>query len=108
MRVVIYTHRGDNQINCLEATEMEKAKYIGKWIDTSYGQCMIHLEYEYRGHRYEVTENRCKGNIPLSWQHANEQGRIDELIEMESKPKKPYRYEDTAEYGFELFWQSVN
>ena len=87
---------------------MEKAKYIGKRIDTYYGQCMIHLEYEYRGHLYEVTENRCKGNIPLSWQHANEQSRIDELIEMESKPKKPYRYEDTAEYGFELFWQSVN
>ena len=87
---------------------MEKAKYIGKRIDTYYGQCMIHLEYEYRGHRYEVTENRRKGNTPLSWQHENEQGRIDELIEMESKPKKPFRYEDTAEYGFELFWQSVN
>ena len=85
-----------------------KAKYIGKWVDTSYGQCMIHLEYEYRGHRYEVIENRNKGNIPLSWQHENEKGRIDTLIEMESKAKKPYRYEDTAEYGFELFWQSVN
>ena len=29
-----------------------KAKYIGKWVDTSYGQCVIHLEYEYRGHKY--------------------------------------------------------
>ena len=66
---------------------MKKAKYIGKWVDTSYGQCIIHLEYEYRGHRYEVTENRRKGNTPLSWQHENEQGRIDELIEMENKPK---------------------
>lgn len=66
---------------------MKKAKYIGKWVDTSYVQCIIHLEYEYRGHRYEVTENRRKGNTPLSWQHENEQGRIDELIEMESKPK---------------------
>ena len=87
---------------------MEKAKYIGKRIDTSYGQCMIHIESEYRGHRYEVTENRCKGNITLYRQHENEHRSIDKLIEMESKPKKPYRYEDTAEYGFELFWQSVN
>lgn len=46
---------------------MKKAKYIGKWVDTSYGQCIIHLEYEYRRHRYEVTENRRKGNTPLSW-----------------------------------------
>ena len=87
---------------------MEKAKYIGKWIDTSFGQCVIHLEYEYLGHRYEVIENRNKGNIPLSWQHANEKARIDTLIEMERKPKKTYRYEDTAEYALELFWQSVN
>ena len=87
---------------------MKKAKYIGRWIDTAYGQFVIHLEYEYRGHQYEVTENRNKGNIPLSWQHENEQGRIDTLIEAENKPKKPYRYEDTAEYAFELFWQSVN
>lgn len=88
--------------------DMQKAKYIGKRIDTSFGQCLIHLEYEYRGHRYEVTENRNKGNIPLSWQHKNEQGRIDTLIETESKPKKPFRYEDTADYALELFWQSVN
>ena len=87
---------------------MKKAKYIGKRIDESWGQCMIYLEYEYRGYRYEVYENRSKGNLPFSWQHASEQSRIDTLIEMENKPKKPYRYEDSAEYAFELFWQSVN
>ena len=88
----------------MEKTTM-KAKYIRKWIDTSYGQYVIHLEYKYRGHQYEVTENRNKGNIPLSWQHANEQSRIDALIEIESKPPKQYRYEDTADYAFEEFWK---
>lgn len=81
-----------------------KAKYIGKWTDTSFGQHMVYLEYEYRGHRYTVYENRCKGNIPLSWQHANEQGRIDSLIEMESKPKKPFDPADTCEAALDALW----
>ena len=62
-----------------------KAKYIGKFADTSFGQYIVNLEYEYRGHRYMVYENKRKGSEPLSWQHANEQGRIDRLIEMEEK-----------------------
>lgn len=66
---------------------MLKAKYIGKWIDTSYGQYIVHLEYEYRGRRYEVVENRSKGNIPLAWQHRNEQISIDAEIEREAKQK---------------------
>jgi hypothetical protein len=65
-----------------------KAKFVSKFMDTSYGQHMVYLEYEYRGHRYMVYENRNKGNIPLSWQHANEQSRIDTLIELEAKPTK--------------------
>ena len=77
-----------------------KAKYIGKYVDTSYGQHMVYLEYEYRGHRYTVYENRCKGNIPLSWQHANEQGRIDSLIEMESRPK----VDPEIESGLAMLW----
>lgn len=64
---------------------MEKAKYIGKYIDTSFGQYIVYLEYEYRGERYTVYENLRKGNEPLQWQHANEQSRIDTLIEMENK-----------------------
>lgn len=64
----------------------KKAKYIGKHVDTSFGQYIVELEYEYRGKRYTVYENRNKGNIPLSWQHKNEQGRIDTLIEMENNP----------------------
>ena len=63
-----------------------KAKFIGKYTDTSFGQFIIHLEYEYRGHRYTVYENRRTGNEPLSWQHRSQQDYIDRLIEIESKP----------------------
>ena len=65
---------------------MLKAKYIGKTYGTGYDRDMVFLEYEYRGYRSEVYENRAKGNEPLSWQHANEQGRIDTLIEQAQKP----------------------
>lgn len=87
---------------------MKKAKYIGKYVDTSFGQHIVNLEYEYRGHRYTVYENLNKGNIPLSWQHRNAQIEIDAKIEREAKPKKPYRYEDTAEYALQLFMESFN
>jgi hypothetical protein len=81
-----------------------KAKYIGKWTDTSYGQCMIYLEYEYRGHRYTVYENRCKGNIPLSWQHKNEQISIDALIEREAKPQTSAKPIDWDEIWAMMEW----
>lgn len=66
---------------------MLKAKYIGKYVDRSYGQYIVHLEYEYRGKRYEVIENRNKGNIPIAWQHKNEQISIDAQIEREENSK---------------------
>lgn len=62
-----------------------KAKYIGKFVVTDFGQHFVILEYAYRGHRYMVYENRRRGNEPLAWQHAYEQGRIDAMIEMEEK-----------------------
>lgn len=65
-----------------------KAKYIGKYTETSFGQHIVELEYEYRGIRYTVTENLSKGNLPLADQHRMEQIRIDVLIEMEEKAKQ--------------------
>lgn len=81
-----------------------KRKYCGKGFDRD----SVYLIYEYRGKEYIVYENRAKGNEPLAWQHKNEQARIDKEIEEENKSKKEARYEDTAEYGFNLFWESVN
>lgn len=67
------------------------------------------VEYEYRGEKYEV--EYAKGftyccTAP-SIQHKNAQAAIDEELD-NPKPDKEYRYEDTAEYGFELFWKYIN
>lgn len=67
---------------------MMEAKYIGQYIDRSFGQHIVKLEYEYRGMRYIVTENLIKGNEPLAWQHRSEQDRIDRVIEIEEKAKQ--------------------
>lgn len=73
---------------------------------------MVYLVYSYRGHEYTVYENLAQGNEPLSWQHRDEQSRIDQLIEQEEQEKnakpKPCRYEDTAQYVFDQFLNYVN
>lgn len=66
---------------------MKKAKFIRKYYGTGYDRNMVYMDYEYRGCEYTVYENRGKGNIPLAWQHRNEQAHIDEMLERESKPK---------------------
>jgi len=83
-----------------------KAKYIGKYYGTGYDRNFVFLEYEYRGHKYEVYENRAKGNEPLSWQHKSAQGEIDELIALKEKePKenqKPFDLDEIFEiYGWD-------
>ena len=65
----------------------EKVKYIGRYESNEYGEHIVYLEYKYRGYKYTVYENRNKGNEPLSWQHKNEQGRIDRLIDIEECEK---------------------
>ena len=66
---------------------MKKATYIGKYYGTGYDRAFVYLEYEYRGRKYEVYENRAKGNEPLAWQHKAAQDRIDREIEIEEKRK---------------------
>lgn len=58
-----------------------KAKYIGKSHGTGYNRHIVYLEYEYRGIKYTVEENRAKGNEPLAWQHRAEQSRIDVMLD---------------------------
>lgn len=87
---------------------MKKATFKGKTYDR-YNQKWI-LTYEYKGHEYDVIDGGWKGGEqPLYIQHRDEQQRIDREIEERNnqKPEKPYRYEDTAEYGFKLFWDYV-
>lgn len=83
---------------------MKKATFIGKTYGTGFDRDSVYLEYEYRGHRYEVYENRRKGNEPLSWQHRNAQAEIDQAIELEGKIKST----EDAMVGFNLFWEYVN
>jgi len=83
---------------------MEKrGKFLFRWADGS-------LEYEYKGREYSVNPNLYTS---IAQQHRQEQERIDEEIKREHRiaeriANNPYRYEDTAEYGFEQFWKSVN
>ena len=67
------------------------------------------LEYEYKGRNYSVNPNLYTSTAQ---QHRHEQMCIDAEIEREQiaaerEANRPHRYEDTAEYGFELFWKSV-
>jgi hypothetical protein len=81
---------------------MEKAKFINKYYGTGYQRDFVFLEYEYKGKKYEVYENRAKGNIPLSWQHKNAQIEIDVQIEREEKQnKEPNKEPKTIDYFFD-------
>lgn len=87
---------------------MKKATPTGLKI---YGKYSTIVEYEYRGKKYEVEYAKDwtygNGENPAA-QHREAQARIDKEIAEESKPKKKPRYEDTTEYGFEIFWKYVN
>ena len=68
------------------------------------------VEYEYRGKKYEVEyANDWTYCVPSPRvQHMDAQARIDREIEIEERDAaRPFRYEDTAEYGFTLFWDYV-
>ena len=82
-----------------------RAKYKGKCYDKN--GYAVHLFYEYRGREYMVTDEHNGYSEPMSVKHKMEQDRIDKEIEAECKPQKPYCYEDTAEYGFNLFYEMI-
>ena len=65
-----------------------EAQFIRKYYGTGFDKNYIYYDYEYRGHEYTVYVCSTKGNEPLSWQHKNEQARIDNLIELEQKQKE--------------------
>lgn len=81
-----------------------------KKIQTIYGKYSTIITYEYRGKTYDVEYARdwtyCTS--PARIQHQDAQARIDREIELASRPQKPYRYEDTAQAGLDLFWEYVN
>ena len=92
---------------------MAKAQFKGSYYGTGFDRKTIYMDFEYRGRTYTVYENRAKGNEPIAWQHRNAQTSIDAAIEREEKQREydathEHRYEDTAQYAFDCFWNYVN
>ncbi len=85
---------------------MEKAKYTGKIRDRN--RYAVHMFYEYKGHEYMVTDEHNGYSVPMAEKHRIEQERIDMMIEAANKQKAPAKEEETADYGFEVFWNYVN
>lgn len=82
-----------------------KARFTGKVRDKN--GYAVHLLYEYRGHEYMVTDEHNGYSEPMWVKHNREQERIDRAIENAKKPEQPVKYEDTAEYGFNLLWDYI-
>lgn len=83
-----------------------KAKFVGKVRDRN--GYAVHLFYEYRGRKYMITDEHNGYSEPMGVKHKSEQERIDREIEEENKPKKESKYEESAQYGLDLFWKYVN
>ena len=67
------------------------------------------LVYRYRGYEYTIEDIPPYKRPAWYFQdaHSCEQSRIDRIIEMKQNEIKESKYENTAEYGFELFWGAV-
>lgn len=67
------------------------------------------LLYEYRGRQYIVTRhNNGYSADSLKQQHQEEQAKIDYIIEHENDAAKEWKYEGSAQEGFDLFWEFIN
>ena len=86
-------------------------KYTAKKIGTIYEENYNMVEYEYRGHTYEVM-------FPKNWtlcvsspkiQHEDAQKKIDdEIARDEAQKERTIKYEDTADYALDKFFEYVN
>lgn len=83
-----------------------KARYIGCTHD---GWEHTELHYEYRGYTYIVTKhNNGYMDKSLREQHREEQEAIDARIAHKDDPIPEFKYEGSAQEGFDLFWNYVN
>lgn len=62
-----------------------KATFKEKIRERRFNEDITTYFWEYRGREYTTYVNHNKGNEPLSWQHKNEQGRIDTMLELDNK-----------------------
>lgn len=87
-----------------------KARFIRATRDRNPRDAWKHTElwYEYRGHEYcVVKDNNGYMGESLRKQHEREQAKIDELID-NPKPIAEWRYEGSAQEGFDIFWGYIN
>lgn len=67
------------------------------------------LMYEYKGHTYIVTKyNNGYMGTPISKQHEEEQKKIDDMISHKNDEVQEWKYEGSAQEGFDLFWDYIN
>lgn len=87
---------------------MDSTKAIPTGFKTYNRQYSTFVEYEYRGHKYEVEYPNDMSYYVTSpkVQHELAQARIDEEIEHEKDHIS--KYTGDAEEGFEVFWRYVN
>ena len=45
----------------MPAKTIQKAKFLNRYEYRNFNDDIVELEYEYRGHKYTVEENRSKG-----------------------------------------------
>lgn len=87
--------------------EVERQAIMAKLIKKEYTvEGFAMLTYSYRGKQYKVIDYGWHGGEPLSWQHKNEQAKIDKEIVMENKRMNSDFVEEPAEVGLEMFWKS--
>ena len=83
-----------------------KAKFIGYCGYDKYDRYHSPIyEYEYRGHRYFVTDFRNGYTETMADQHHYEQNRIDEIIKCENMPKR--ENEETSEGAMDYFFKML-
>ena len=82
-----------------------KAKYLGCVRD---GWQHTELHYEYKGYDYFITKhNNGYMDKSLKQQHEDAQAEIDERIKHKNDPIPMYKYEGSAQEGFDLFFSYV-
>lgn len=66
------------------------------------------LLYEYRGQQYIITaHNNGYAFDSLAKQHHEEQKKIDEMLDKPKDEPKEWKYEGSAQEGFDTFWNYI-
>lgn len=83
-----------------------KAKKTGIVLRGKYSDV---VQYEYRGKLYDVeyAKDMTYCCTAPGTQHRDAQEKIDRMIESEQR-SNPIEYEDTAEYGLDMFFDYLN